>query len=172
MRGIPGKGLTYKHRDMTNQIADDLEDLVTGATTLSWQNLNRVSAPPGIEITNTIIFAIRKRDANAQDEMIKKLAGEIAYAKLIEQGRLITQVMRTGVKEPNISNFEPAKEVVNEAIDQLQVELDQLDKEIKTRQMVAKNTLNRIMGLEEKAVQETRAFRTTKPSGVNTLGQP
>ncbi|MCG8612241.1 MAG: integrating conjugative element protein [Pseudomonadales bacterium] len=172
MRGIPGKGLTYMHRDMTDDLIEDLEDLVTGVTQLTWQNLNRVSAPPGVTINDTIIMAIRKRNAIAQGAMIRKLAGEIAYTRLVEQGRLLTQLLRTGIKEPNIATFDPAKIVVNEAIDQLQVELDQLDLEIKTRQAIAKNTILKIMGKEEKKVQSTRNVDRDKASGTNQVGMP
>ena len=172
MRGTSGKGLTYMHRDMTDDLIEDLEDLVTGATLLTWQNLNRVSAPPGVIVNDTIIMAIRKRNAPDQGEIIRKLAGEIAYVRLVEQGRLLTQLLRTGIKEPNIASLEPAKIVVNAAIDQLQVELDQLDLEIKTRQAIAQNTILRIMGQEEKKVQSTRKVDRGKASGTNQVGQP
>lgn len=172
MRATPGKGLTYMHRDMSEVLIDDLQDLVDGSTALTWQNLNRVSAPPGVIINDTIIQSIRKRNASAQAEMIRKLAGEIAYTRLVEQGRLLTQLMRTGVKEPNVSNFEPANVVVNQAIDQLQVELDQLDMEIKTRQSIAQNTILKILGREEKNVQETRQPDRGKAPGINQTGQP
>lgn len=172
MRGTPGKGLTYMHRDMADDLIEDLEDLVTGATQLTWQNLNRVSAPPGVILNDAIIMAVRKRDAQGQGQMIRKLSGEIAYARLVEQGRLLTQLLRTGVKEPNVAAFEPAKIVVNDAIDQLQVELDQLDLEIKTRQAIAQNTILRILGQEEKSVQDTRKVDRGKASGTNQLGQP
>lgn len=172
MRGAPGKGLTYMHRDMVDVLTQDLEDLVTGVTPLTWQNMNRVSAPPGVFINDVIVMAIRKRDAQGQGEMIRKLAGEIAYARLIEQGRLLTQLLRTGVKEPNIAAFEPAKLIVNEAVDQLQVELDQLDLEIQTRQAIAQNTILRILGHEERAVQNTRAAERNRAAGINQLGQP
>lgn len=172
MRGTPGKGLTYMHRDMTNILVSDISDLVSGATTLSWQNLNRVSAPPGVHINDIIIMAIRQRSTTARGEMIRKLAGEVAYARLVEQGRLLIQVLRTGVKEPNVSAFEPAKIAVDEAINQIKTELELLEKDIKTRQAIAKNTIRRMLGNEEKAVQETSINRRSKPSGINQLGLP
>jgi integrating conjugative element protein (TIGR03755 family) len=172
MRGTPGKGLTYLHRDMNDILINDLNDLVTGATQLTWQNLNRVSAPPGVIIDKTIITAIRKRNSQAQVAMISKLAGEIAYIRLVEQGRLLTQLLRTGVNEPNIASFEPAKIIVNDAISQLKMELDQLELEIKTRQAIAKSTILKILGNEEKKVQNTPYPSRGKASGINQLGQP
>lgn len=170
--GRSGKGLTYMHRDLADDIFDDLQDLVDGSTALTWQNLNRVSAPPGIEVDQTIIQAIRKRPNVAQNEMLRKLAGEIAYARIVEQGRLLTQMLRTGVKEPNVAAFEPAKIIVNDAIDHLQVELNQLDLEIKTRKSIAQDTILKILGNEEKRVQNARSDGSSRPAGTNVIGTP
>jgi integrating conjugative element protein (TIGR03755 family) len=172
LKATPGKGLTYQHRDMTETLFDDIDDLVKNITPLTWQNLNRVSAPPGVLIDDVIIAAIRKRPANAQQEMISKLSSEIAYTRLVEQGRLVTQMLRSGIKEPNAANMEQAKQVVNEAIDHLQVELGQLDAEIEARQAVAKLTIQRILGNEEREVQNVRAPNRSQGSGVNSLGNP
>jgi len=90
----------------------------------------------------------------------------------VEQGRLVTQMLRSGIKEPNAANMEQAKQVVNEAIDHLQVELGQLDAEIEARQAVAKLTIQRILGNEEREVQNVRAPNRSQGSGVNSLGNP
>jgi integrating conjugative element protein (TIGR03755 family) len=172
MRGVPGKGLTFMHQDLTAIITSDLEDLVSGATTLSWQNLNRVSAPPGVQIYDTIIMSIRTRDAIGQAEMIRKLASEVAYARIVEQGRLLTQLLRTGVKEPNVSSFDPAKIVVADAVDVLQVELQQLEMEIRTRKAIAKDTIHLLLGYEERSVQEMDVSRRVRPVNVNQHGVP
>lgn len=172
MRSIPGKGLTYMHSDMTKTLTLDLQDLVDESTSLTWQNLNRVSAPPGVIINGEIIRSIKSRSATVQGEMIRKLASEIAYTRLIEQGRLLTQLLRTGVKEPNVAKFEPANLIVNQAIDQIQVELDQLDREIKVRQSIAQNTILKILGREEKNLQEIRQPDRGKAPGINQTGQP
>lgn len=168
----PGKGLTYQHRDLAESLFDDIDDLVSGVTQLTWQNLNRVSAPPGVLVDDIIISAIRKQPASTQQEMITKLSSEIAYTRLVEQGRLVTQMLRTGIKEPNAANMEQAKQVVNEAIDHLQVELGQLDAEIQTRKAVAKLTIQRILGNEERNVQNVRTPKRSQGSGVNALGAP
>jgi len=172
LKTTPGKGLTYQHRDMADTLYNDIDDLVKNITPITWQNLNRVSAPPGVLIDDVIIKAIRKRPANSQEEMTRKLSSEIAYTRLVEQGRLITQMMRTGVKEPNVANLEPAKRVINEAIDHLQVELGQLDAEIQARQAVARNTIQRILGTEERNVQNVRAPQRREGTNINALGNP
>ena len=104
--------------------------------------------------------------------MSERFSGEIAQARIVEQGRLLTQMLRTGAKEPNVSAFDPAKIVINEAIDHLQVELDQLDLETRTRKNVAKDTILKIIGMEEKKIQSVRNDQTGKSSGTNVLGAP
>lgn len=163
LSGTLGKGLTYLHRDMADGIQTGLEDLVTGATDLTYANLEAVSAPPGVMINDTIIMAIRKRNAAGRAEMISKLAGEVAYTRLVEQGRLLTQLLRTGSKEPNVASMEPAKQAINEAIDQLKSELDLLHREVNVRESIAQKTLLTIMGMEEKAIQSTKVFDRTGP---------
>lgn len=172
MEGVSGKGLTYMHRDLADQLYSRIEDLVDGSTTLTWQNLNLVSAPPGVEVNQTIIFAIRKRPLEAREEMMKKLSGEIAFARIIEQGRLLTQMLRTGAKEPNVAAFDPAKLIINEAIDALQVELSQLDLEIRTRKSIAKETILKIIGSEEKEIQSSKMGEAGRTSGTNAVGAP
>lgn len=163
IRGSLGKGLTYMHRDMADEIEEDLEELVSGTTDLTHANLRKVSAPPGVIINDTIIMAIRKKDAGVQAEMVRKLAGEISYARLIEQGRLLTQLLRTGMGEPNVAAFEPAKVIVKEAIDQLKGELDLLHHEVNVRESIATKSIITIMGMEEKVIQSTRVFDRASP---------
>lgn len=170
--GTPGKGLTYMHREMVDDLEEDIEDLVNGSVLLSFQNMNRVSAPPGVIVEAPLIHAIRKRNTESQKAMIEKLAGEIAYTRIVEQGRLLTQLLRSGIKEPNTANVDVARAVVNDAIDSLNVELDQLDKEMKVRKTVAKETIHRIMGLEEKAIQQATSGDRGSRKGTTIVGQP
>ena len=166
----PGKGLAYRHRDMETILYDDLEDLVDGTTALSWQNLNRVSAPPGVRVTDLVIKAIRKRNPTVQEEMLRKLSSEIAYTRLVEQGRFLTQMLRSGVKEPNVANMDTAIAIIDNAIDHLNVELAQLDQEIETREAVAERTIGHLLGTEERIYQNTNLPSGNKPSGLNSFG--
>jgi integrating conjugative element protein (TIGR03755 family) len=172
MKSRPGKGLLYMHQNMSIKLFEDLDNLVDGTTPVTWQSLNIVSAPPGVEISNSIILSIRDTALESRGKLIKKLAGEIAYARLVEQGRLLSQMLRTGVIEPNVSNFEPAKTIANQAVTRLNDELNELDREIKTKQAIAQDTLLKIIGREEKNIQETVSPLRPKPSNVDSLGLP
>lgn len=155
MEALPGRGLTYMHREMRLILESNLKSLVNGETTLRWQNLNVVSAPPGVVVSAPLIEIIRKKNPYTQDSLIRKLASEIAYARLVEQGRYLILLLNTGLKEPNIAAYEPAKKEVHEAIDRINNELNLLDKEIKTRKAVAQESIIKLLGFEEKQIQET-----------------
>jgi len=172
MRGEAGKGLTFLHVEMTEDLINDLEDLVDGTTSISWQNLAAVSASPGVVVDETVIYAIQRRSGLARVKMISKLAGEIAFVKIAEQARLMTQILRTGVKEPNVAGFEPAKLIVRDAIIHLQEELGQIQGEMQIRRYVAQETILKIIGLEEQRVQNTREVRRSRPAGINVVGKP
>ena len=172
MASSPGKGLTYKQTAETNLLATRLENLVNEKTQLTFQNLNLVSAPPGVRVDAAVIRAIQKRSPQGQAELISRLASEISFAKLNEQGKLLTQMLRTGIMEANMASFEPATEIVEKAIDQLSGELTMIQKEISTRQSVAENTLQRIMSAEEKRIQDTVVQPIGNPAGVNSVGMP
>jgi tRNA A-37 threonylcarbamoyl transferase component Bud32 len=121
-------------------------------------------------VTDLVIKAIRKRNPTVQEEMLRKLSSEIAYTRLVEQGRFLTQMLRSGVKEPNVANMDTAIAIIDNAIDHLNVELAQLDQEIETREAVAERTIGHLLGTEERIYQNTNLPSGNKPSGLNSFG--
>ncbi len=172
VRGEAGKGLTYKYQLTRNSIRTDLTNLVNGVTLMNWGNLNRVSAPPGVTISQPIIDSIRNRPVAAQANMINKLSGEVAYARTIEQGRLSTLLLQTGMGEPNVSTKPDAVKAIQNAVNQLELEMNQLEREVKVRQYIVSNTINKILGMEEKSIQQTRPISRGDATVVTPTGQP
>lgn len=172
VRGTPGKGLSYKFQKARNSVLNDITDLVSGATSVTWQTLNRVSAPPGVEISKPVIDLIRTQSLDAQPGLIKKLASDVAYARMFEQARLATQMLKSGMGEPNISSKYDAIETAEKAIESLELEMVQLDREVKTRDFIVSETINRLLGGQEKQTQSTRESRPVTPSSMSPMGQP
>lgn len=170
--GIPGKGLVYKHRLMLEDIADDLIDLVDGTVAPTYANLERVSALPGVIIKKPVITSIRKRTASNRLQLINKIASEIAYVRLVEQAKLTTRMLMAGIKEPNAAAQQDAVITVYKAVDQLQVELDQLQLEIKVREDVAGGTIQKLLLLDEKKIQDTSTVKRSSKNSTNVLGNP
>lgn len=171
-RSRPGRGLSYKFYDLRKELDAELTDLVSGAATLSWQNLNRVSAPPGLIVDQAVIRLIRKRDLGTQAEMVTKLAGEIAMARLYEQSRFMIQLLRTGVKEPNISGDEETRKVIRHSIASLQEDLANLKRESELVDDTAQKSMYYLLGNEERSAQESEGTRDRRPHGMNALGVP
>ncbi len=170
--GIPGKGLVYKHRLMLEDIAEDLIDLVDGTVAPTYANLERVSALPGVIIKKPVITSIRKRTASNRLQLINKIASEIAYVRLVEQAKLTTRMLMAGIKEPNAAAQQDAVITVYKAVDQLQVELDQLQLEIKVREDVAGGTIQKLLLLDEKKIQDTSTVKRSSKNSTNVLGNP
>lgn len=171
-RSRPGRGLSYKFSDQQRDLEERFEKLVSGADTLSWQNLNLVSAPPAIVVDQAIILMIRKRQLDVQADMIKKLSGEIAMARMYEQTRFMIQIFRTGIKEPNISGDEESRKVVRNAVIDLQSELENLKRETDMKEDTAQRTIYYLLGSEEQKAQEAEGPRSMRPTGINALGVP
>lgn len=171
-RSQPGMGLSYEYAALREILVERLEKLVSGADTLNWQNLNRVSAPPGVKVDQAIILMIRKRQVEMQEQMISKLADEIAMARLYEQVRFMTQIFRTGIQEPNISGDEYARKTVREAVSDLQSGLSALKRESEMKEDAAQKTIYYLLGSEEKDAQDSEGTRTRRPLGIGPLGAP
>jgi integrating conjugative element protein (TIGR03755 family) len=170
--GIPGKGLVYKHRIMVEEITDDLIDLVDGNVASTYANLERVSALPGVIIRLPVISSIRKRTASNRLQLITKIASEIAYVRLVEQAKLTTRMLMAGIREPNAAAQQDAVTTVYKAVDQLQIELDQLQLEIKVREDVSGGTIKKLLLLDEKHIQDTSPAGRGAKGSTDALGNP
>lgn len=171
-RSQPGKGLAYLFSDETEWLYIRIGKLVDGTEALSWQNLNRVSAPPSVELDQAVIKMIRKRPPEMQVQLVRKLASEIAQAKMYEQVRFMIQILRTGVKEPNISGDEETRKVVRNTIADLQSDLETLKREVDMKIDSANRTVYYLLGREEKDAQDAEGTRSRRPMSIDALGAP
>ncbi|EIF42867.1 hypothetical protein DOK_11821 [gamma proteobacterium BDW918] len=171
-RSQPGKGLAYLFSDETEWLQAQIGKLVDGTDALSWQNLNRVSAPPSVELDQAVIKMIRKRPPEMQVKLVQKLASEIAQAKMYEQTRYMIQILRTGVKEPNISGDEETRKVVRNTVSDLQSDLATLKREVDMKIDSANRTVYYLLGREEKDAQDAEGTRNRRPMTIDALGSP
>lgn len=174
MEGKPGRGLTYKHEDLANTMTGTLRQIVNGNLAVDWNNLKQVSAPPAVKVTPALIYSIREKSSAGRDAMTMKIANEIAYIRLVEQGRIMIQMLRTGLKEPNISKFEGPVSTAKQAIKDIESEMDILQKEMEVKKAVASNTIIKILGRDEQAIQDSKTNynRNRTLNSVTPFGQP
>ena len=167
----PGRGLTYMHEDTTKDMTAVFSQLASGSLAMDWVHLKKVSAPPAIKVTPAIIYSIQKRTTAGQQNMIEKLAGEIAYARIMEQGRMLIQMLRSGMKEPNIAKFPQPVKAAQDAIVAIESELKQLELEVQVKKAVASKTLVKILGREEQGIQESSRSKKRTTNSVTPYGQ-
>lgn len=155
IQSIPGVSLEVKLAHIAQIIQEDLSDLVEGSTQTTWQNLNRVSAPPVVILTPALIRSLQNR-GDAATRLIEDLSKEVAYARMSEQSRLAIRMLRTGEKEPNVQAFPNAPETIDKVVRVMRENMELIQEAAKDIKPIASNTLQALMVNEETNVQRVR----------------
>lgn len=156
IESIPGVSLEVKHDELAQDLQDDLQDLVDGATAPTWQNLNRVSAPPVVIITPALIRSLQAKPADGAVRLVEDISKEVAYARMMEMSRLAVRMLRTGEKEPNVQSFPGAPEVIDKVVMVMRENIELIQEAAKDVEPVASDTVNRILIDEETNLRRTR----------------
>jgi len=159
-----GKGLEYQLRDLSADIYALLFELVDGGRELTRENLDLASAPPNIRMTAPVIYELRKMGAGRQDELIQRLADEIAFGRTVEQSRLIVRMFRAGQREPNVKAYADAEPHIDKSVAVLQENIETILVEMATNNRVANKTMKQILVNREQQIQGTQGAgqRTNK----------
>lgn len=176
MKSKAGKGLTYKHLSDQEIIYDRIMAMVDNISPINESNLARVSAPPLLTISPQLIYAVRAQGSGSLAEykkkfMVRKLAGELAFARLVEQGRYMTQIMRTGLLEPNVAAYEHAVEAVENAITLINSELDEIRDEVDVREDLASKSISEILFGYDRYLSDIDPSFNASPSGIDQAGK-
>src|SRR3546814_6272251 len=113
-----------------------LRDLVTGATPITFENLEEAGST-SLPITRGVIEALR--DEPDQDILARRLASEVALASVLEKALLLQRTLLTGKKEPNVAANQMAVDAVNQESDTLDREIQNLKTELELRRELATN---------------------------------
>ena len=168
---LPAQGLVYQLKITTEAINTKLSALVTGTTSpITYDRLVDVSAPPGVMVTGVLIRQLQRMSPVKQDAIIDRLAGELAYARLMEQTRIMIQILRAGKKDDAVQANTHVIPYVDANIDALASELKLLNDEMVARKTHARETIAMLLGTQEQVIQETALPSAVKPATINTLG--
>lgn len=171
--GEPGVGLAAEYIKEKELVKVRIEALINGTTVMSWQELNRVSAPPSLIVDQALIDAIKYKTDVSQDILIRKLAGEIVATRLFEQVRLQTQLLMTGAIEPNVSANKNAIDIIEVTIADMDRQLGAIQREGQVQKTAGSETLIRILGFEEQSILEAPESRGGSTSGsFDSIGRP
>lgn len=153
--GISGRGLLpwitacgdQNKAYCTNNIRDNLANLITGQTPMTKDNLEAVSAS-GLVISPQVINAIRNMDSTQQGIITNKLAQEVAIQRVMDRALIARNILQTGSQVPVIAANQPAQHVVDNAIQHLDKDIQSLAFESQIRKQMMSDTVSSILNYQ------------------------
>ena len=122
----------------------ELQNLVSGATPPTLDNLDQITAP-GVAITRQVIEAIRAMPASEQSLIMGRLVSEISTARTVEKALLARRLLLTGRQVPEVYATEVAREHANTSIAELDKEIENLLFETRVRKEVVSDTVTLLL---------------------------
>ena len=137
---IPGTGLLPKLHQESVSVTAEIRNLVSGAAAPTLANLDRITAP-GVAITRQVIEAIRVMPASEQSLIVGRLVSEISTARTVEKALLARRLLLSGRQVPEVYATEVAREHADNAIAELDKEIENLLFETRVRREVVSDTV-------------------------------
>ena len=137
---VPGTGLLPKLHQETAVVTVDLQNLVSGATSPTLANLDKITAP-GVAISRQVIEAIREMPATEQSLIIGRLVSEISTARTVEKALFARRLLLSGRQVPEVYATEVAREHADSSIVELDKEIENMLFETRVRKEVVSDTI-------------------------------
>jgi len=141
---IPGTGLLPKLYTEASAVTVELQNLVSGATPPTLENLNVVTAP-GVAITRQVIEAIRIMPAAEQSLITGRLVAEISTARTVEKALFARRLLLTGRQVPEVYATQIAREHAEISIVELDQDIENLLFETRVRKEVVSDTVSLLL---------------------------
>ncbi len=141
-----GLGLSREVAREAETIESGLELLVAATDPPTLDELVALSGGPGMQLTRNVVEALREEGASEQGMIQKRLAAEMALARVMEKAMLARRALLAGRSEPNIEQNEKAQAELGKTVAELEREIDDLLFEMEIRQRVATNTAAALVG--------------------------
>ena len=161
---IPGTGLLPKLFVESSDVTLELQDLVSGVTSPSLDNLEKVTAP-GVAITRQVIEAIREMPATEQGLIIGRLVAEVSQARIVEKALYARRLLLSGRQVPEVYATEVAREHADIAIAELDREIESLLFETRVRREVVSETV--VILLRRAAARRQAALNVRQASPLD-----
>jgi integrating conjugative element protein (TIGR03755 family) len=161
-QSTPGVGLLPQNQQLSAQVLQHVQDLVSGQTPLTVQNLQTVSAP-GVMINTAVIKAIQQKEPVTQAILINKLSQEVATGQLIDQALLARQILQEGSQVPAIYSNKAAQEAIKNSLDRLDQAINNLLFNVRVRKELVSDTASQLL---ESTQAEQVGSSVVQPSGA------
>lgn len=154
---VPGVGLTPLIQEEYEIKLTALENLVSGSTGTTLDNLKEASTA-SVPVTRRLIEALREEED--QDILTRRLASEIALSSVVERALALVRVFQAGKREPNVASNDLALAAVDKQNASLQQDLSNLKTEMELRRSLAGNAAKAIIDRNlEKRENSRRVFQ-------------
>ncbi len=137
-----GVGLSPLIAEEQEKIAKVLTELVNGSIKPTYENLGKASGG-SLQLTRGVVEALRDEPDAAV--LVRRLSGEMALARVMEQALMARRTLLAGAREPNIAAEKEAQTQLNQTTMQLDQELNQLRLELEMRRMLADNASTSVL---------------------------
>jgi len=141
---IPGTGLLPKLYQESTTVTTEIQNLVSGATPPTLDNLEQITAP-GVAITRQVIEAIREMPASEQSLIMGRLVSEISTARTVEKALYARRLLLSGRQVPEVYATEVAREHADNSISELDKEIENLLFETRVRKEVVSDTVTTLL---------------------------
>lgn len=164
-----GYGLVLEMEQTSDTIEADIMDLVNGTVDPTRPSLDNVSGPQ-TGITRAIIDTTKLLSPTEQTIVVARLADEVAIERVLDKAIIARRLLITGMKEPNIlSNGGAALEVIEEAVDKIEKEIETLMFETNTKQQLVNNTARLLLQYDAYKRKKALSSPGTKPVDANPV---
>lgn len=160
LRSTAGSGLTPAIQQTYQEHLEVLQDLLSGSTDASADNLAKVSSSM-LPISRGVIEALREDPE--QDVLARRMASETALSSVINKALLLQRTMLAGGREPNIASASPAQTTLAKNLDTLEREIRLLQTDLQIRQMLASNTASLVLDRHAGGAEASRATDQRDP---------
>lgn len=140
----PGMGLLLLVDKDAREVEKTLRGMVNGELPLMPEQLEKIGAP-GIGINTQLVQEIQRLPLVDRSFMVKRLALEIATARILERALYARRLLLTGSRVPEVQAAGAAREDLKEAIAEIEREVDGLAFEKKVRQEMVSETAARFL---------------------------
>ena len=130
----------HKEGICAQRLADDLMALVQGQTPVSKESLLALSSTSHA-ITPLVIHSLQSLAPVDQAIVIDKLAQELMALKLLDQAEVAKRLLKVGAQTPDIVANAPAYRWIQQAIGQLNDEMNQLAHDVRVKRELAAPTV-------------------------------
>ncbi len=141
---IPGTGLLPKLYQESATVTTEIQNLVSGATPPTLDNLEQITAP-GVAITRQVIESIREMPVSEQSLIMGRLVSEISTARTVEKSLFARRLLLSGRQVPEVYATQVAREHADNSIAELDKEIENLLFETRVRKEVVSDTVTTLL---------------------------